>query len=93
MYHGWEGHLGVAMINVHLTLFALAIIPPIGAKAGKVYVSSLSEIYPPSMDLDLSSSLCTLGSSDTTWMETDPNPLVLKPKSVCEVSIVQYPLS
>ena len=81
------------MINVHLTLFALAIIPPIRAKAGKVYVSSLSEIYPPSMDLDLSSSLCTLRSSDTTWMETDPNPLVLKPKSVCEASIVQYPLS
>ena len=47
-------------------------------------VSSLFEMHPTSMHLDLVASLCTLGYGSTTWMQTEPHPLVLKPVSVSE---------
>ena len=37
VYHGWEGHNSVIMINVHLSLITLANALPIRAKGGKVY--------------------------------------------------------
>ena len=37
VYHGWEGHTGVIMTNVHLSLIALASTLPIRAKGGKAY--------------------------------------------------------
>ena len=80
MHHGWEGHTGVTMINVHLSFIALAIALPIRTKGGKVMplgLSSLFEMHPASMHEDLVAGLCTLGSGGTTWMQTDPHPLVL----------------
>ena len=40
-------------------------------------VPSLVEMYPPSMNEDVATSLCTLGSGGTTWMQTDPHPPIL----------------
>ena len=37
VYHGWEGHAGVIMINVHLPLIALANTLPVRVKGGKAY--------------------------------------------------------
>ena len=34
-------------------------------------VTSLFEMYPPFMHVDLVASLCTLGSRGTIWMQTD----------------------
>ena len=48
-------------------------------------VSSLFEMHPASMHVDLVASFCTLGSGGTTWMQTDPHPLVLKPVSVSDI--------
>ena len=85
VYHGWEGHIGVIMINVYLPLIALANTLSVGVKGGKTYafgVASLVKMHPPSMHVDLVASLCTSGSGGTTWMQTYPHPLVLKPVSV-----------
>ena len=48
-------------------------------------VSSLSEMHPPSMHVDLLASLFTLETGGTTLMQTDPHPLFLKPVSVSEI--------
>ena len=40
-------------------------------------VSSLFEMHLPSMRVDLTASLSTLGSCGTTWLQTDSHPLVL----------------
>ena len=48
-------------------------------------VYSLFEIHRPSMHVDLVASLCTLGSGGTTWMQTDPYQLLLKPLSVSDI--------
>ena len=37
VYLGWEGHTGVIVTNVHLSLIALASTLPIKAKGGKAY--------------------------------------------------------
>ena len=37
VYHGWEGHICVIMINVYLPVIALVNSFPIRAKRGKVY--------------------------------------------------------
>ena len=37
VYHGWKGHAGVIMINIHLSLIALANTLLIRAKSGQVY--------------------------------------------------------
>ena len=37
VYHGWEGHTGIIMTNVHWSLIALAITLPIRAKGWKAY--------------------------------------------------------
>ena len=42
-------------------------------------VSSLFEMHPPSMHVDLLASLFTLETGGTTLMQTDPHPLFLKP--------------
>ena len=57
-------------------------------------VSSLFEMHPPSIRADLVASLCTLRSGGTTWMQTYPYPLVLKPTSVSEIlaCIISIPL-
>ena len=84
IYHGWEGQTGVIMINVHLFLIALANTLPIRAKGGRrmlLGVSSVFEMHPPSMHVNLVASLCILGSRGTTWVQT----LVLKPVSVSEM--------
>ena len=88
VHHGWEGYTGVIMINVHLSLIILANTLPIRKMMERCMllgVSSLFEMYPPSMHVDLVASLCTLGSGGTTWMQTDPHPLVLKSVSVSEI--------
>ena len=85
VYHGWEDHTGVIMINIYLPLIALANTLPIRAKDGNTYafgVASLFKMHPPSKHVDLVASLCTSGSGGTTWMQTYPYPLVLKPVSV-----------
>ena len=85
VYHGWESYTGVIMINVYLPLIALANTLPIRAKGGKTYafgVASLFKMHPPSMHVDLLASLCFSGSGGTTWMQTYPHPLSLKPVSV-----------
>ena len=76
------------MINVHMSLIDLAGTLPIRAKGGEEYalgVTNLFEMHPPSMYVDLVASLRTLGSGGTTWMQTDPHPLILKPVSVSEI--------
>ena len=42
-------------------------------------MTSLFEMRPPSMHVDLIAGLCTLGSGGTTWMQADPHTLVLTP--------------
>ena len=37
------------------------------------------------MKCESRTSLCTLGSGGTTWMQTDPHPLALKPVLVSEI--------
>ena len=37
VYHGWEGHTGVIIFNVHLSLVVLANTLPMRGKGGKVY--------------------------------------------------------
>ena len=63
VYHGWEGHTGVIMINVHLSLIAFVNTLPTRAKGGKVYAFrcvQFFEMHPPSMHADLVASSCTL---------------------------------
>ena len=45
-------------------------------------VSSLFEMHRLSMRVDLVANVCTMGSGGTTWIQTDPHPLALKPVSV-----------
>ena len=40
----------------------------------------------PNCESSAFANLCTLGSGGTTWMQTDPHLLVLKPVSVSEIS-------
>ena len=42
-------------------------------------VSSLFEMHPPSLHVDLVASLFTLENGGTNLMQTDPHPLFLKP--------------
>ena len=76
------------MNTVHLSLITLANTLFIKTKGGKTYNFSYVQciwnaftIY----GLGLVVNLCTLGSGGTTWMQTDPHPLVLKPASVSEI--------
>ena len=48
-------------------------------------VSSLFEMDPPSMHMDLVANFRKLGSGGTIWMQTDSHPLVLKHVSVSEI--------
>ena len=85
VYHGWEGHIGVTMINtlwsICLPLIALASTLPIRAKGGKAYAFRCDQFIwnasTISMHVDLVANLCTLGPGCKTWMEADP--LVLTP--------------
>ena len=55
-------------------------------------VSNLFEMHSPSMYVNLVASLCTLGSGGTTWMQTYPHPLVLRPALVSEILACLIPI-
>ena len=37
VYYSWQGHVGVTVINIHLSFIVLANTLPVRVKGGKVY--------------------------------------------------------
>ena len=73
MYHSWEGHTDVIMINVYLYLIALANTLPLRAKSGKVYAFRCAQFIWNASTIHTCGSGCQLMYFGIWWPNLDAN--------------------